>query len=203
MAPIEQPEQPSRETLVRGGALPPTWIGDEVFPADVVEVSERGWTLTGSGSDEVFVGRRQDRLFFSARAALTTTGRAALSVRIDRRHQFRLELEGDRLTTVLVVGGHRVVLDERAAVAGAELEIRTLPVEGGFFEARGPDHLVGGVVVDGAFTETGRADGRYVSTEVAGGMTGRIIGVGVLAGTAELTGFRYEGSDTPAGAGLS
>ncbi|NQX18065.1 glycoside hydrolase family 43 protein [Rathayibacter sp. VKM Ac-2857] len=196
-APIEPPERPSRETLVRGEALPPTWVGDEVFPTDVVEVSEHGWTLTGSGSQETFVGRRQDRLFFSARAALSTTGEAALSVRIDRRHRFRLELEGDRLSTVLVVGGHRVVLDERAAVTGAELQIRTFPVEGGFFEARGPDHLVGGVVVDGVFTETGRADGRYVSTEVAGGMTGRIIGIEVGVGRAELTAFTYVGSDEP------
>ncbi len=48
------------------------------------------------------------------------------------------------------------------------------------------------------FTELGAVDGRYLSTEVAGGMTGRMIGVVCSEGTVLLRSFEYVGADDPA-----
>ena len=51
---------------------------------------------------------------------------------------------------------------------------------------------------DGGFTELGRVDGRYLSTEVAGGMTGRMAGVAVSRGSVLVRSFAYTGADDPA-----
>ena len=197
--PIEPAETTSSEALRLGEELPPTWIGNEVFPGSIVTVTAEGWKIPATRDDiDTFIGRRQDRLYASAQATLTTSGSAAFCVRIDDKHQLRLELNGDRLATVFVVGGNRLVLDEREHSTGPELAIRTLPIVGGAFDTtRGPDQLVAGFVENEGFVETGRIDGRYLSTEVAGGMTGRLFGVSVARGTATLTGFRYVGSDDP------
>jgi xylan 1,4-beta-xylosidase len=52
--------------------------------------------------------------------------------------------------------------------------------------------------VDGVFTELGRLDGRYVSSEVAGGFTGRIVGCFADRGTVRILKFVYIGSDEAA-----
>jgi xylan 1,4-beta-xylosidase len=76
------------------------------------------------------------------------------------------------------------------------LEIRAVPDEGHFSStALGPDQVVAGVVgPDGGFTELGRLDGRYLSTEVAGGMTGRLLGVWCSRGELLVRSFTYAGS---------
>jgi xylan 1,4-beta-xylosidase len=63
---------------------------------------------------------------------------------------------------------------------------------------RGPDIVVAGLVAAGEFTELGRLDGRYLSTEVAGGMTGRMLGVSCSSGDVAIHSFEYLGSDDPA-----
>lgn len=197
--PIEPAEITSTEALSIGEVLPPTWIGNELFPDSIVTVTTKGWDIPATRDDiDTFIGRRQDRLYASARAKLTTAGSAAFSVRIDAQHQLRLELDGGQLSTVFIVGGNRIVLDERLFATVPELAIRTLPIVAGAFDTtRGPDQLVAGFVDADGFVETGRIDGRYVSTEVAGGMTGRLFGVSVARGTASLSGFSYVGSDDP------
>lgn len=93
-----------------------------------------------------------------------------------------------------------MALGESAVVPGADgLEIRAVPAEGHFSSTSlGPDDLVAGVAAAGGeFTELGRLDGRYVSTEVAGGMTGRLAGVWCARGTLLVRAFRYAGTDAP------
>jgi xylan 1,4-beta-xylosidase len=48
---------------------------------------------------------------------------------------------------------------------------------------------------DGTFTVLATLDGRYLSTEVAGGFTGRVIGMYASAGTVHFDGFDYEPLD--------
>ena len=45
---------------------------------------------------------------------------------------------------------------------------------------------------DGSFTELTSLDGRYLSTEVAGGFTGRVIGMYAASGTVHFDWFDYE-----------
>ena len=194
--PISPVAAPTVEILRVGSPLPTTWIGVEEFPDRIVTADETGWTLSAAEATDRFVGRRQDRLYCSVRARLDLDGEAALAIRIDQKHQFRLELESGRVRSVLVVGGHRIQLDERTFPQGGELVIRTMPMEGGTFDTtRGPDYIVGGCVSAGVFRETARVDGRYVSTEVAGGMTGRVVGVSAVRGRVTLEAFSYVGAE--------
>ncbi|HWD60918.1 MAG TPA: hypothetical protein VG369_00355, partial [Humibacter sp.] len=57
----------------------------------------------------------------------------------------------------------------------------------------GPDTIVASLVRDGETVELGRLDGRYLSTEVAGGFTGRVVGVVAESGCVGIRLFRYEG----------
>jgi hypothetical protein len=59
----------------------------------------------------------------------------------------------------------------------------------------GPDTVSLGVEgPDGTFTVLGELDGKYLSTEVAGGFTGRVIGMYASAGTVHFDWFDYEHS---------
>ncbi|MFC4106326.1 beta-xylosidase family glycoside hydrolase [Micromonospora zhanjiangensis] len=60
----------------------------------------------------------------------------------------------------------------------------------------GPDVIHLGVEdADGAFTVLARLDGRYLSTEVAGGFTGRVIGLYAVAGTMHFDWLDYQPLD--------
>ena len=133
------------------------------------------------------------------RARLDVEGTGGLSVRVDPRHAVELECSAGRVQAVWAVGAVRHVLGEAGLPADGELEIRLLPDEAGSpFLGRGPDIVVAGVTADGAFAELGRVDGRYLSTEVAGGMTGRMLGVTCSSGAVLVRSFEYIGADDPA-----
>jgi hypothetical protein len=60
----------------------------------------------------------------------------------------------------------------------------------------GPDVIrLGYEASDGAFRVLADLDGRYLSTEVATGFIGRVIGLYVVAGTASFDWFDYEAID--------
>lgn len=48
---------------------------------------------------------------------------------------------------------------------------------------------------DGTFVELASLDGKYLSTEVAGGFTGRVIGMFAGAGSVHFDWFEYEPVD--------
>jgi xylan 1,4-beta-xylosidase len=147
----------------------------------------------------VFVGRRQEHLYARVRARLDVEGAGGITVRIDPTHAVELEVSGGRVRAVWAVGAIRHVLGEADLAPDNELEIRLLPdVSHNFFIGRGPDIVVAGVVEGGRFTELGRVDGRYLSTEVAGGMTGRMVGVVAVDGSVLIRSFEYRGADDPA-----
>jgi len=189
-----------------GPALPHSWVAPRRFPDEVLTRADGAWRLTARDGDPAaddlsFVGRRQEHLHAVARAVVATDGVGGLSVRMDARHRLDLQVDGDRVRAVAQVGALRSVLGETAVPTGQDvvLEIRAVPDEGHFSStALGPDVLVAGVVDTDGFTELGRLDGRYVSTEVAGGMTGRLMGVWCSAGHLLVRSFTYAGADQPA-----
>ena len=68
----------------------------------------------------------------------------------------------------------------------------TLVVEACAPTAHGPDDLRFAVVDDAGVHELHRLDGRYLSTEVAGGFTGRTIGLRALGNAATVLAVTYE-----------
>jgi xylan 1,4-beta-xylosidase len=188
-----------------GPELPDAWVSPRRFPDELLTRADGGWRLAAADGDPAsedlaFAGRRQEHLVASARAVVRASdGVGGLSVRMDARHHLDLEVDGGRVRAIAHVGGLRQVLGETAVPAGEDvvLEIRSVPDEGHFSStALGPDQLLAGVLADdGGFAELGRLDGRYVSTEVAGGMTGRLLGVWCSRGELLVRSFSYLGAD--------
>jgi hypothetical protein len=187
-----------REDLT-ASVLPPTWVAASRFPSEVVTRQDDAWCVSAHGPQPVFVGRRQEHLFARARARVDVEGVGGLSIRVDPRHALDLEVASGSVRAVWAVGDVRHELGRTELTGPAELELRMVPNEGHQFStARGPDRVVAGIVRDGEFTELGQVDGRYLSTEVAGGMTGRMVGISCASGSVLARSFAYEGADDPA-----
>ena len=187
---LEPKDVPAQENLT-GPELPPSWVAASRFPSEIAAWKSGAWHV----SRPAFLGRRQEHLYARVRARLAVEGVGGLSIRIDPRHALDLECAGSTVRAVWAIGDARHVLGEQDLPLDGELEIRTLPAEGHeFSSARGPDIVVAGVVDGGEFTELGRLDGRYISTEVAGGMTGRMVGVVSASGSVLIRSFEYLGS---------
>jgi hypothetical protein len=179
-----------------GETLPFSWVAASRFPGESAVREDDGWRVSAKeGPEPVFLGRRQEHLFARVRAELEVEGTGGLSVRIDPRHAVDLEVSGGTVRAVWGIGDVRHVLGERAVDGPPVLELRMEPAPGEGWDARGPDRIVAGVVDDGGFTELGAVDGRYLSTEVAGGMTGRLAGVVCATGSVLVRSFEYTGAD--------
>ena len=183
--------------VVEGGILPASWVGASRFPSEFA-TSEDGVLRVTCDGEPVVLGRRQEHLYARMSARLDVQGTGGITVRIDPTHAVELEVSGGRVRAVWAVGAIRHVLGEADLPTGGELEIRLLPDEShSFFIGRGPDIVVAGIVEGERFTELGRVDGRYLSTEVAGGMTGRMLGVTCTSGVVVVRSFEYTGADDP------
>ena len=171
------------------------WVAAERFPAELTTWTDRG-LVVGPG----FLGTRQEHLFCDVTADLEVTGTGGVALRIDPRHGLELEVADGRVSAVWAVGDVRHVLGTRELPGGAQLRIITSPgtEPRPFSTGLGPDRVTAGVVVDGAFEALGSVDGRYLSTEVAGGMTGRLAGITCTDGSVLVHALRYRGSDSAA-----
>jgi xylan 1,4-beta-xylosidase len=179
-------------------ALDPRWIAVRHPPTSVASLSEKDGWLTLFGGDAtldspapVFVGRRQqhERCRAAALVDLGDADEAGLSIRMDERSHYDIAVVVDR---VLV----------RARIGPAASEIASVQRPAGesvlFIETRDgsvlgpPDIVVLGYVDDGGERQVlAELDGRYLSTEVAGGMLGRVIGMYAVGGSAAFDWFDY------------
>ncbi|MGY1812362.1 family 43 glycosylhydrolase [Blastococcus sp. SYSU D00820] len=187
-----------REHLA-GDALPPSWVAASAFPEQLLAREDGGWRVAAADRP-VFAGRRQEHLYATVRARLAVSGIGGLSLRIDPRHALELECADGVVRAVWAVGDVRHVLGQCPAPGDdVELELRALPTEGHEFStARGPDRVVAVVLAAEGERVLGEVDGRYLSTEVAGGMTGRMAGIACSSGSVLVRSFTYAGSDDPA-----
>ncbi|MEU6228817.1 glycoside hydrolase family 43 protein [Streptomyces sp. NPDC047042] len=185
--------------------LRPKWISLRDRPAELCTTKERaGWlTLRARGGsldepDVVFVGRRQQHLACEARTRIDPAeGRGGLAVRLDEEHHYEIEASEGEVRVLSRVGPLRTVVGSLAVPAGpVVLGVRIAPTPPR--DARtGPDTVTLGVAEpDGTFTALGALDGRYLSTEVAGGFTGRVIGMYAATGTVHFDWFDYAQSNS-------
>ena len=105
-----------------------------------------------------------------------------MSVRLDEAHHYDLEVSAGLASVVARIGPLRQVVEQRRVPSGdvtLVVGIRTGRVP------TGPDTIT--FWIEGAEEEPIAAlDGRYLSTEVATGFTGRVIGMYVTSGTAHF-----------------
>jgi xylan 1,4-beta-xylosidase len=187
--------------------LHPRWISLRHRPESACTTGARPGRLTlraaGDSLDDLdltFVGRRQQHLSCRARTAVDASeGVGGLVVRLDEHHHYAIEVTDGQVNAYARIGPlHSLVGTTPAGTDEVVLEIgitgRT-PTD----SRSGPDTVTLGVVgPDGALTELAALDGRYLTTEVAGGFTGRVIGMYATRGAVHFDWFDYEPLAAPA-----
>lgn len=180
---LGNPIEPAEEKIVHEkldatSILPEEWISVGSWPKENTEQTDQGILFKG------FVARRQTTRHFELVAELEGEGAGGIGVGIDGRHHLGLLRDNSRAWVQWTIGDHSF---EIGSLAGSvkSLKLVSEPMTGGFTDPVGPDKLRAyAVLTDGSEHELAALDGRYISTEVAGGMTGRV--VGVLAFTPQL-----------------
>lgn len=179
-----------------GPALHPRWIAPGVHPGSFATLGtggglqlRRGRAADAATAERLLAVRAVHQAWV---ARVDADGDIALSVRIDDAHQALVERVGGRVRARIVIGPLDQKTDAVEVPGSVRLEIRcTEPVvERG--APRGPDVLEVGYRLGDGFVGLARLDGRYLSTEVAGGFTGRVIGVEALADRVVIRRFELE-----------
>ncbi|MEU7872966.1 glycoside hydrolase family 43 protein [Dactylosporangium sp. NPDC049140] len=196
-----QAAEPARDDF-DDAELHPRWVSPRRRAAEQWTTKERpGWlTLrAGDGSlDELgvtFVGRRQQHLSCRVRVRFDPgEGRGGLAVRLDERHHYAIEAARGTVGVLARIGPLRTLVASRPIPAGPVVLRIDVAAPADLDDPRdGPDRLTIGVEwSDGTFAALATLDGRYLSTEVAGGFTGRVIGLYAAQGTVHADWFEYE-----------
>ncbi|NUS17045.1 MAG: glycoside hydrolase family 43 protein [Streptomyces sp.] len=190
--------------------LAPHWISPYARPDGSWSLADRpGWLAldaTGPTLDHpgyTFVGRRQQHHDCRVTAQLDPgTGRGGLSVRMDEAHHYDLEVGDGEVAVVARIGPLRQAVSRRAVPPGPltlAVTVRTTDVvspspEFAGIEPTGPDTLAFWAEDPDApgAQPLAELEGRYLSTEVASGFTGRVIGMYAVDGTVAFDWFCYE-----------
>ena len=110
---------------------------------------------------------------------------------MDEAAHYEVSVRGDRVIARARIGPLRAVVDDVPRPNGSVV-LRVETRSGG----AGPDIVVLGFEDDGGdFQVLAELDGRYLSTEVAGGFLGRVIGMYAVEGDAVFDWFDYEALD--------
>jgi xylan 1,4-beta-xylosidase len=175
----------------------PRWLAIRAPIAEHASLTERpGWlTLHGTDSLEdhepAFVGRRQQHPECRVRALVDAgdATEAGLTVWMDDRAHYDVALMGERIVVRARIGPLAHELAHEAAPPGpVVLEVRTELQESG----NEPDLVTLGYEHRGELVALVTLPGRYLSTEVAGGFTGRVIGMFAVGGTAAFDWFEVQ-----------
>ncbi|GAA1002132.1 glycoside hydrolase family 43 protein [Subtercola frigoramans] len=183
------------------GDLDPRWISPSGDPASIARSPlDGGLELMSSidGGDGSLLCTRVRDLSWSASVTVDAAGGGVrMVVRIDDRHWYGVEVRDGRVRAMGRVGDLTQEFAERDIHSPRTvLRISTVvPVNAGELGGNvGPDDIVLGFDGADGFVELARLDGRYISTEVAGGFTGRMIGLGALTTHARVLSFSYKDS---------
>lgn len=173
------------------------WVSPRSEPASVAAVEPGAGLVIRPVPDdpEGLVCTRVRDLSWTADAVVGESGRFLL--RIDDRHWYGLTFEGGQVRAEARIGDvTQVVASVPIDTNEVSLRIEALapsdrPVP---FGHAGPDDVVLSVlsvVASGGAQQLARLDGRYVSTEVASGWTGRMLALGTSGTTARVTSVTY------------
>jgi hypothetical protein len=142
-----------------------------------------------TGPDGLLCCRVRD-LRWSAEATLDGPGRFLL--RIDERHAYGLIRHEDQVAATARIGDVDVVLADTGVPAGpASLRIAAVAPRSTALPLAGPDDIVLSLTGAHGHHELARLDGRYLSTEVATGFTGRMLALGATTVPAQVRSVTY------------
>ncbi|MGC3994690.1 MAG: family 43 glycosylhydrolase [Propionicimonas sp.] len=181
--------------------LDPRWVAPAGEPARFATAGPVGLALSGeAGHDHrsLLCTRVRHQAWRAEARFDLAAGAGRLVLRLDSRHWYAVEADGDSVRVVTRVGPFTSVVAEAPVAASAlALVLAAEPPAGaGSLGANlGPDDIVLGYRDGEATAELARLDGRYLTTEVAGGFTGRMVGIGARDGSALLRSFHYEPID--------
>lgn len=126
---------------------------------------------------------------WSARATILLPGDevARLLLRIDDSHWYAIEASGRHIGVVAQIGPLQQVvataeIDPDLGPIHQEIACNDSPLAGQPGKNTRPDEVSLGFRKHGQLRTLARMDGRYLSTEVAGGFTGRVIGLAATSG---------------------
>jgi len=163
--------------------LHPRWVSPGLLPQDFASPAPGGGlelreALAPSGSASMIAARCTEERWQVSAALEPGSGVAALRVRMDERHWAEVRVGDGEVAAVLHVGELEQVLGTVPAPEGP-VRVGARAVDP---STNGPDDLELLVQLAGGTHVLGRLDGRYLSTEVGGGFTGRMWGVRAVRG---------------------
>jgi xylan 1,4-beta-xylosidase len=184
-----------------GPALHPQWISVRGRDAGTCTLDARaGWlTLVArdqsrDGAHPTFVGRRQRHARCVVRVRVdAATGRGGLCVRLDDVHHYAIEVDDGTVRCRARVGPFQREYADRSVGPGPvvlRVEMREGPMSLATVGAP-PDVISLGLETDAGIDVLAELDGRYLSTEVAGGFTGRVVGMVATRGTVAFDWYEY------------
>jgi hypothetical protein len=181
--------------------LHPRWISPGIHPARFVAAADGGGVAlraaeAPAGGRRLLAVRAKDAEWEAV--AVVEDSDLRLVLRLDDAHWAGIEIRESLLAARVVIGGLDHVLAEAPRPVGRAIALCVRAVEPAPDPrvSAGPDRIELGHLADGNFRLLAQVDGRYLSTEVAGGFTGRVIGVESLAGIRVLRRFSYRSSPT-------
>jgi xylan 1,4-beta-xylosidase len=195
------------------GALDQRWMGAGSFPASFTTPLSPGIRIDAASArpGKAFIAARtRDDVWVAEARFDASQGSGRFALRMDDNHWYGFDNEGETINAVLNVGPleHRAGQFQVPPGSLPTLRISALPgVKNSYFGSDQPDMIELAVVTDdGTEHKMGSFDGRYISTEVAGGFLGRAISIEALTGQIDLRSVRYvtnhgAGSGAEAGEG--
>lgn len=181
----------------QGPDLHPRWIAPGVSPKSFCKLDQKGGATLEAGR---LPQDREAKRLLTVRARDTDwqvkvdapAGDLGLIVRIDDSHWAGVERQGEVISARAVIGPlDQVLATSRGIPQTAPLALRAMSMPPQHGVRSGPDRIALGYYVQEHFEVLATLDGRYLSTEVAGGFTGRTIGVEALGGAARMRSFEY------------
>ncbi len=172
--------------------LNPRWVS----PGRGRELAHRdggpGLLLAAAGDPrDALMARVTDRRWrFSAEIMLAGAA-GSVMLRVDDEHNTTVTVDGSTATARLRIGPLDSTLGATSIVPAGRVTVFVTAHE----SAAGPDDIALSIDDGAGEQELARFDGRYLSTEVAGGFTGRVVGVRSDRGSVRLLRVRYEAED--------
>lgn len=174
-----------------GDSLDPRWVVPAGDPRDIAQLEPDGGVRLRAGDHgELLCARVRD---LSWRAVAQFDGDGRFGIRIDDRHLVELRVLENEATVRVRIGEVDTIVASLRVREAAALRIDCRPSSSPPVPLGrgGPDELVLSVRQDDEWIELWRGDGRYFSTEVASGFTGRMLALGSTGPDAVLRSLVY------------